>query len=37
MSYAASRLTLGPLAISSLALGLYSVGLLVQVASQYAI
>lgn len=36
MPYAASRLTFGPLAISFLALGLYGVGLLVQVAGQYA-
>jgi len=36
MPYAASRLTLGPLAISSLALGLYGVGLLIQIVGQYA-
>lgn len=35
MTYAASRLTFGPLAISSLALVLYSVGLLFQVAGHY--
>ncbi len=36
MSYAVQRLTLGPLGLSTLALGLYGVTLFFQVAGQYA-
>lgn len=36
MSYAVQRLTLGPLGLSTLALGLYGVTLFLQVAGQYA-
>ncbi len=35
MTYVASRLALGPLFISSLALGLYGVGLMLQITGQY--
>lgn len=35
MAYAAQRLTLGPLLISTLALGLYGIGLTLQVTGQY--
>ena len=35
MAYAAQRLTLGPLLISTLALGLYGIGLMLQVTGQY--
>ena len=35
MPYAAQRLTLGPLLISTLALGLYGIGLTLQITGQY--
>ncbi len=35
MPYAAQRLTLGPLLISTLALGLYGIGLMLQITGQY--